>query len=76
MGLDMKTRKEICARIYGRYQKADKKGKAKILDEYAPMLEYNRDYLAHLLANWGKTLYAPAAGNHRQTAHKRPRQGP
>jgi hypothetical protein len=62
MGLDMKTRKKICARIYRRYQKADKKGKAKILDEYAPMLEYNRDYLAHLLANWGKTLYAPCGG--------------
>jgi hypothetical protein len=59
MGLDMKTRKKICARIYRRYQKAGRKDKAKILDEYALMLEYNRDYLAHLLANWGKTVYAP-----------------
>jgi len=58
MGLDMKTRKKICARICRRYQKAGKKDKAKILDEYGPMLEYNRDYLAHLLANWGKTVYA------------------
>jgi hypothetical protein len=38
MGLDMKTRKKICARIFKRYQKAGKKSKAKILDEYAPTL--------------------------------------
>jgi len=62
MGLDMKTRKKICGRIYRRYQKAGKKGKAKILDEYALTLEYNRDYLAHLLSNWGKTKYAVKAG--------------
>jgi hypothetical protein len=62
MGLDMKTRKNICARIYKRYQKASKKDKAKILDDYAPMLGHNRDYLAHLLANWGKTQYAPCGG--------------
>jgi len=62
MGLDMKTRKKICARIYRRYQKAGKRDKAIILGEYAPVLEHNRDYLAHLLANWGKTVYAPCDG--------------
>jgi len=62
MGLDMKTRKKICAEIYRRYQKAEKKGKAKILDEYAPTLGYNRDYLANLLTNWGKTRYGIAGG--------------
>jgi hypothetical protein len=51
MGLDMKTGKKICGKPYKRYQKAGKKDKAKILDEYAPMLGHNRDYLAHLLAN-------------------------
>ena len=35
MGLDMKTRKKICAAIFKRYQKAPKKGKGKVLDEYA-----------------------------------------
>jgi len=58
MGLDMKTRKNVCGRIFKRYQKAAKKGKAKILDEYASLLGYNRDYLANLLTNWGKTRYA------------------
>jgi hypothetical protein len=58
MGLDMKTRKKICEELFKRYQKSCKKGKKKILDEYAPMLGHNRDYLAHLLTNWGKTRYA------------------
>ena len=62
MGLDMKTRKKISARIFKRYQKAGKKGKAKLLDEYAQTLGYNRDYFAHLLANWGKTRYAMVDG--------------
>jgi hypothetical protein len=62
MRLDMKTRKKICGRIFKRYQKAGKKGKAKILDEYAPLLDYNRGYLAHLLTNWGKTRYAVSGG--------------
>ncbi|MCL2473077.1 MAG: transposase [Treponema sp.] len=62
MRLDMHTRKKICAKIFKRYQKAGKKGKGEILNEYAKTLECNRDYLAHLLTNWGKTRYA-AIGN-------------
>src|SRR5215510_8163447 len=58
MGLDMKTRKKICAEIYRKYQKAEKKKKGRILDEYSETLALNRDYLAHLLSNWGKTRYA------------------
>jgi len=64
-GVRHEDKKKICVRIYKRYQKAGKKDKAKILDEYATMLEYNRDYLAHLLANWGKTLYASCGGKPR-----------
>jgi hypothetical protein len=62
MGLDMKTRKKICGEIYKRYQKAGKKDKSKMLDEYAVTLGSNRDYLAHQLANWGKTRYALCGG--------------
>ena len=62
MGLDMKTRKKICGEIYKRFQKARKKDKAKLLDEYAPTLGLNRDYLAHLLTNWGKTGYGLSHG--------------
>ena len=76
MGLDMKTRKKICGKIFRRYQKAGKKGKAKILDEYAQTLEYNRDYLACLLANRGKTRYAVSGGKPRQICRKRARKRP
>jgi hypothetical protein len=58
----MKTKKKICARLFRRYQKASKKDKGKILQEYAQLLGYNRDYLALLLANWGKTRYALSGG--------------
>jgi len=58
----MHTRKKVCEKIYRRYQKAGKKGKGKILSEYAKTLDCNRDYLAHLLTNWGKRRYA-AIGN-------------
>ena len=75
MGLDMKTRKKICAEIFRRYQKAGKKGKAKLLDEYASTLGYNRDYLAHLLTNWGKTRYAVSGGKLIKFIAKPPAEG-
>ena len=62
MGLDMENRKKICTEIFKRYQKARKKNKAKILDEYTQSLGYNRDYLATLLSNWGKIRYALSHG--------------
>ena len=64
MWLDMKTRKKICGEIFKRYQKAGKKGKAKLLDEYVETLGYNRDYLAHLLTSCGKTMNALVDGKH------------
>ena len=75
MGLDMKTRKKICGKICRRYQKASKKNKAKMLDEYASLLEYNRDYLAHLLTNWGKTRYAELGGKPVKLTAKPPVEG-
>jgi len=60
MGLDMKTRKKVYEKIYKRYQRAGKKGKSKILDEYTLTLDLNRDYLAYLLSNWGTARYLPS----------------
>jgi hypothetical protein len=57
MGLDMKTRKKVCGELYREYQGARKKEKGRLLKEYALRLGLNRDYLAHLLTNWGKTRY-------------------
>lgn len=75
MRLDMKTRKKIFGQIYKRYQKAGKKGKGKLLDEYAKTLEVNRDYLAHLLTNWGKTRYAVSNGKPVKFTAKPPVKG-
>jgi hypothetical protein len=62
MRLDMKDKKKICGEIAPRYQKTGKKGRGKLLDEYTVTLGYNRDYLAHILSNWGKTRYVRAEG--------------
>ena len=72
MGLDMKTKKKICKEIYKRYQKARKKDKAKILNEYSRTLDYNRDYLAHLLANWEKIKYSVVDGKSIKYVAKEP----
>ena len=75
MGLDMKTRKKICGAVFKRYQKARKKDKGRILDEYARTLGLNRDYLACLLTNWGKTRYAPSGGKPVKYTAKPPEKG-
>ncbi|MDR3115130.1 MAG: hypothetical protein LBU25_06380 [Treponema sp.] len=58
----MKNKKTICGEIARRYQQADKKGRGKLLDEYMGTLGYNRDYLAHIRSNWGKTRYTRIDG--------------
>jgi len=72
MGLDMKTKKKICKEIYRRYQKARKKDKAKILNEYSRTLDYNRDYLAHILANWEKIRFSFVDGQSVKYVAKEP----
>jgi len=75
MGLDMKTRKKIYGALFKRYQKTGKKGKTQILDEYSVTLGLNRDYLANLLTNWGKTRYAPSSGKPVKYIAKPPAKG-
>ena len=75
MRLDLKTKKKLYEKIYKRYQKAGKKGKGKILDEYSLTLDCNRDYLAHLLTNWGKTRYAVLGGKKVKFIAKEPAKG-
>ena len=75
MRLDMKTRNKVCGQIYKRYQKASKKGKSKILDEYSVTLKMNRDYLAHKLTNWEKKRYAVKDGKIIKYAAKPPVKG-
>jgi len=76
MGLDMKTRNKVCGQIFKRYQKASKKGKSKILDEYSVTLKMNRDYLAHKLTNWEKKRYAVKGGKITKYVAKPPFKSP
>ena len=76
MRLDMNTRNKICGALFKRYQKVGKKGKSQILDEYAVTLGLNRDYLANLLTNWGKTRYAPSKGKPVKYLANPPDKGP
>jgi hypothetical protein len=55
MGLTMQKKKALTREVSKRYQKAEKKEKTKILDELVENTGYNRKYVLHVLANWGKT---------------------
>jgi hypothetical protein len=75
MRLDMETRKKVCGRIFKKYQKSGKKDKGKLLGEYSEMLGLSRDYLAHLLTNWGKNRYALQGGKLVKYTAKPPAKG-
>jgi len=55
MGLTMQEKKSLTREISKRYQKAGKKEKTGILNELVKTTGYNRKYILHVLANWGKT---------------------
>lgn len=56
MGLTMKERKAVTKEIAHRYQKATKKQKGIILDEFTATTGYNRAYASYLLGNHGRTV--------------------
>jgi hypothetical protein len=51
----MADRRVVIKRAYRRYQKADRRGKGRILDEIVPLTEYSRAYAAMVLHQWGST---------------------
>jgi len=55
MGLSMQEKKALTREISKRYQQAGKKEKTQILNELVKNTGYNRKYILHVLANWGKT---------------------
>jgi hypothetical protein len=58
----MQEKKAITGEVSKRYQKAGKKEKTGILDELVKTKGYNRTYVLHLLANWGKTAAMRTGG--------------
>ena len=62
MGLSMHEKKALTREVSKRYQQAEKKEKTKILDELVKTTGYNRKYLLHILANWGKATTVRLSG--------------
>jgi len=62
MGLSMQEKKALTREISKRYQKAGKKEKTEILNELVKTTGYNRKYVLHVLANWGRTVVASTNG--------------
>ena len=56
MRLDMKARQSLVRVTAGRYQKASKKEKRKILDEFVQSTGYQRCYASFLLSRHGRAL--------------------
>jgi len=62
MGLSVQEKKALTREISKKYQKARKKEKTQILNELVKTTGYNRKYILHVLANWGKTVVTSIDG--------------
>ncbi len=56
MGLPMKERQSLTREVAKRYQKARKKEKKRILDEFVKNTGYNRCYAAYVLRSHGRKV--------------------
>ena len=56
MGLTMRERKSVTRAIASRYQKASKKQKGVMLDEFTELTDYTRCYASYLLGRHGKRV--------------------
>lgn len=63
--LSLKARKEVSKELAKRYQKASRKEKKKILDEFVKLSGYNRCYASYLLRNWGRKVVINSIGGKR-----------
>jgi len=54
MRLTLKEKRSVTGVLAARYQKASKKEKRAMLDEFTQLTGYNRCYASHLLASHGK----------------------
>ncbi len=62
MGLMMKEKKAVTKEVARRYQRASKKQKGVILNEFIALTGYNRSYASHVLRNLGKRIFIRVKG--------------
>ena len=62
MGLSMREKKAVSRQVAMRYQKARKKEKNKILDEFIQVTGYTRWYGSYVLRNLGKKVVIKGKG--------------
>lgn len=62
MGLTMDEKKAVTRVVAKRYQKANKKQKGQILDEFVALTGYNRCYARYVLRNCGRKVYLRTKG--------------
>lgn len=61
-GLTMNERKAVTRQLAPRYQRATKKERKAILDEFANLTGYHRTYAAFVLHNWGRKRVLTVGG--------------
>lgn len=74
MGLMMKEKKAVTKEIARRYQKASKKQKRVILNEFIALTDYNRCYASYVLRNLGKRVLIRVRGETVAVILGQPRQ--
>ena len=74
MGLTMDEKRSVTRETARRYQKASKKQKGPMLDEFTALTGYNRSYASHVLTNWGKKVYLRVKGETVAAILGRPRK--
>lgn len=74
MGLTMKEKRAVTREVARRYQKASKKTKGLILDEYGALTGYNRSYASYVLRKWEKKVFLKVKGEPVAVILGQPRQ--
>lgn len=63
MALTIKERKAVTKEVAKRYQRARKKEKGRILDEFVSLAGYTRCYASCILRNWGRRIVLKFGGS-------------
>lgn len=72
--MTMGEKRSVTREVAERYQRASKKQKGPILEEFTSLMGYNRSYASHVLTNWGKKVYLRVKGETVAAILGRPRK--